>query len=531
MRFYYFPDTDKNLVRLLTLTGVLLAIWVIALLHGRINIDATLYLEAARRFAAGDTQGAMTLYNWPLFPWLMAKIHGHTGLSVQYSAHFLSVVFFGITTWSFLTLIRESGGNRITVLSGAVLLFSAPYIVGDVLPMIMRDQGFWAFHLLSLLFFLRFYRSRTWIHALAWQSAAILAVLFRVEGVTFLILLPLMLAFHHELAWPHRWAALAKTYTLPLLGIVFLVLALLLVPGLDTHKFLGRLIEIQTSLQTSYHQLAGGLAAKARIYGEQVLGSFMAEYAMLGLMLTLVAVVVSNIIGASSWLGIVLGCFVRSDKKHEPAKDACRVLYWAAGLNLLNLVVIILTAFLLSGRYAVPLAFIILIFASFHLAGLYQAWCRDRQSFSWRRKTANVALVAILGFFLLDNVIQRGTYPDYEQLAAAWIKQHIASDARVYFDDARMRYYAGAAWDGRETSWDGLMVEIHTHPMPYDYLVLHLKHKHPEAKLALLAEMRQYRQIQQFTAKNGDKVLILRGDGSEQPAAHANLSSDLKGMN
>ena len=528
MRFFYFPDSDKNLVRLLTATGVLLAMWVIALLHGHINIDATLYLEMARRFAADDTQGAMTLYNWPLFPWLMAKIHGLTGLSVQYSAHFLSVVFFGITTWSFLTLIRESGGNRTTVLSGALLLFSAPYIVGDVLPMIMRDQGFWAFHLLSLLFFLRFYRSHTWIHALVWQSAAMLAVLFRVEGVTFLILLPLML-FHHELAWPHRRSALAKAYTLPLLGIAALVLALLLVPGLDTHKVLGRLIEIQTSLQASYHQLAGGLAAKARIYGEQVLGSFMAEYAMLGLMLTLVAVVVSNIVGASSWLGIVLGCFVRSDKKHEPVEDARRVLYWVAGLNLLNLTVIILTAFLLSGRYAVPLAFIILIFASFHLAGLYQAWHRDRQSFSLRKKIAYATLVAILGFFLLDNVIQRGTYPDYEQLAAAWIKQHIAPDAHIYFNDDRMRYYAGAAW-GKNTSFDDLKAEIKTHPVPYDYLVLHVKHKHPEAKLALLAEMRQYRQIQQFTAKNGDKVLILRGDGSAQPDTPVNLDSDLKGM-
>src|SRR5665647_1668734 len=123
MRLAHFLDSDKNVVRLLALIGVLLATWVIASLHGRINIDATLYLEAARRFAVGDTQGAMTLYNWPLFPWLMANIHGLTGLSVQYSAHLLIVVFFGITTWSFLSLICESGGNRTTMLSGTVLLF------------------------------------------------------------------------------------------------------------------------------------------------------------------------------------------------------------------------------------------------------------------------------------------------------------------------------------------------------------------------------------------------------------------------
>jgi hypothetical protein len=180
-------------------------------------------------------------------------------------------------------------------------------------------------------------------------------------------------------------------------------------------------------------------------------------------------------------------------------------------------------ATLLSG--VVPLAYIILIFAAFHLAGLYRTWYHDRASISWRRKTAFAALAV-----MLDNVIQRGTYPDHEQMAAAWIKQNIASDARIYFDEAHMRYYAGAAWDGRNTSWEGLMAEIRAHPRPCDYLVLHVKHKHPEAKLALLAEMRQYRPIQQFTSKNGDNVLILRWEATAQSGTSATLGSDLKGM-
>jgi hypothetical protein len=530
MRFPVAIESDRTLVRWLTLTGMALAIWVITLLHGRINNDATLYLEMARRFAVGDTQGALALYNWPLFPWLMAKIHGLTGMSVQYAAHLLNVAFFGIATWSFLSLIRECGGSRTTLLSGAVLLFSAPYIVGDVLPMIMRDQGFWAFHLLSLLFFLRFYRSLGWGHALAWQSAAMAGVLFRVEGVTFLILLPLMMVFRRDLVWRQRTSVLLKAYLLPLLGIAALALVLLLMPGLDVHKSLGRLIEIQTSLQTSYHQLASGLAMKASIYGKQVLGSFMAEYAMTGLILTLLAVVVANIIGASGWLGIGLGCLVRTERQDVLLQDARQMLYWAVALNLLNLAVIILTVFLLSGRYAVPLAYIILIFAAFHLAGLYRTWHRDRASLSWRSKTAYAALAIVLGLFLLDNVIQRGTYPDHEQIAAVWIKQNVAPDARIFFDEARMRYYAGAAWEGRDTSWGSLMAEIRVNPMPYDYLVLHLKHKRPEARLALLAQMRQYQVIRQFVAKNGDKVLVLRGASSAQPDANVTSGSDLKEM-
>lgn len=508
MRFFKFPLTEKHLVQMLTGMGVVLAVLIIAQLNGRINNDATLYLEMAKRFAAADIHGALKLYNWPLFAWLMAKTHAITGLSVQYSAHLLNVVFFGVATWSFLTLIHECGGNRTTLAAGAILLFSAPYIVGDVLPMIMRDQGFWAFHLLSLLYFLRFYRSGTWCHALAWQATAMLAMLFRIEGVTFLLLLPFAVAFKHELTWRGRGLALVKVYALPLLGLAVIALVLLLMPSPDAGKLLGRILDIQSSLQIVYHQLSVGLLEKANIYGEKVLGSFMAEYAMLGLTLTLIAVVISNIAGATGWLGILLGCFVRPTSDSVPTADAREVLYWVVGLNLLNLVIIILTAFLLSGRYAIPLAFIILVFASFHLSGLYQIWLRDRHIFSGGKKAAYAAVVIVLAFYFVGNVIKRGEYPDYEQVAAAWIKQNLAQKANIYFDDARMRYYANAPWNGRLTDWADLKTALDSNRHPYDYLVLHIKHKHPE-KRDLLDQYPQYRELKRFSARNGDIVLVL----------------------
>lgn len=503
---------NSRLIRLLVLTGMLLATWVILMQQGRINNDATLYLEMAKRFSSGDTQGALSLYNWPAFPWLMAKVHQLTGLSVQYAAHLLGVIFFGIATWSFLSLIHESGGNRTTLLAGGVLLFSAPYIVGDILPTILRDQGFWAFHLTSLLLFMRFYRSKTITHALLWQLSAALATLFRVEGAIFIVLLPLVLIWQPGLNWRVRLTALGKAWSLTLLGAAGIVAILPTMAPLDRQRLLGRFPEIASYLYTLYQQLGGILSAKAQLYGENVLGGFLSEYAMLGLILTLIAVLAGKILGASTWLAIVLAGLPHRSGSPVPNRAARSILYWAAGINLLNLTGVLLVQFVLTGRYAIPLVFIVLVFASFTLAELYQLW-RQSQFPSRKQKVLCIGLVATLAFWAISNLLQLDSSRDYEQEAVAWIKQHAAKTARIYYDDARLRYYADAPWNGRLTDWSDLKIDLYMNSLFYDYLVLHIKHKHPERQ-KFLANFPQYRQIQRFTAKNGDIVLILSSEPS-----------------
>ena len=79
-------------------------------------------------------------------------------MGIQTAAQLLNVLFFGISAFSFTQIIRLAGGSQLTMLAGALILFSAQYIVGDVLEMLMRDEGFWAFYLSGLVFFIRFYQ-------------------------------------------------------------------------------------------------------------------------------------------------------------------------------------------------------------------------------------------------------------------------------------------------------------------------------------------------------------------------------------
>ncbi len=151
--------SENQLQKFITLLAVLIACQVIYTQHGWINDDSVLYFEMARLFSMGEWKQGVAMFSWPFYPALISAVHQLTRFEIQTSAQVLNVLFFAITTYSFISLIRLAGGNKTTLICGGFLLLSSAYIVGDVLPMLMRDQGFWAAFLTSLVYFTRFYHA------------------------------------------------------------------------------------------------------------------------------------------------------------------------------------------------------------------------------------------------------------------------------------------------------------------------------------------------------------------------------------
>src|SRR3990167_6861059 len=137
--------TGTNLQWLFVISAALLA-WRIAYIQqGWVNDDSVLYFEVARLFSIGEWKQGFALYNWPLYPAIISLLHKTTGGDFQFIAQILNVLFFTLATYSFTQIIRLAGGNKLTMFCGVLLLFSTPYIVGNVLGMLLRDEGFWAF--------------------------------------------------------------------------------------------------------------------------------------------------------------------------------------------------------------------------------------------------------------------------------------------------------------------------------------------------------------------------------------------------
>ncbi|OAM52509.1 hypothetical protein A7981_03290 [Methylovorus sp. MM2] len=502
-----FGVVDNWLDVALILLAMTVTWTVICLEQGRINDDAVLYLEVAKYFSHHEWAAGLNLYPWPFYSALVAVLSMLTSLTLETSAHLLSIVFFALTTYAFIRLIRLAGGTDTTVIAGAILLFSNTYIIGDTLPLILRDQGFWAFILISSGYFLQFYRDNTQRHALAWQITCIIATLFRTEGLTFLALMPLAIMLQPQRTLTQRFYQLLSAYSLSLIGIVVIAGILLTMTSLENSNI--KQIQIIFSyIHHVYIQISQGLTDKAHTIGKQVLGEFLSDYGMQGLLLTMLAVIFGKVTGTAGWISFLLSAFQSKLKNVQISAEARTVLIWAGVISIVNMLISLLANFILAGRYAIPVAFIVMTFASFSLAALYE---KAKISKDNKKATWILALIAILACLNLAHIFQpkRHGYA-YEKEAVTWVQAYAKSDQKIFYDNARLRYYADLPLGQRGVAyWDMVERAINDGSLTqHDFLVIHIPKEKPEQQAYLLNHF-DYKIIKEFTSKNKPKIIIL----------------------
>ncbi len=501
--------SESQLIKLVTALGILLTARVIYIQHGWINADSVLYFEMARLFSIGEWKQGMALYNWPLYSALIAFVHKITGIGIQHSAQILDVIFFALTTFSFASLIRLAGGNKTTIACGALLLFSSLYIVGDALPMLLRDHGFWAFLLTSLIFFIRFYRSGKLSDAMLWQLCAIVAVLFRIEAITFLLLLPLIFFTNAAIIMHERIRQSVQTSLITISMAVLLVAALLLIPSVHLSDF-GRIQEVVTLFGHGYLQLTQNLAGRAQFMSEQVLGGYLEGYGLFGVIVTFIGIILVKSASTAGWITLGLLAVTYKTKDAKPATDAQKVFYWVSALALLNMGMIILNTFILSSRYVIALGFMLLLLASFSLASLFKSW-HGKTKASRIKKWMVVVVVVLLSLCLIKNVWPKRDNYNYEQDAVAFVKQYQSQNDTVFYVSQKARYYGGAPYLSRgydfwnftsQTIKDGSIQQ-------YDYLVINMDNGYPEREKELTKALKNHQLIKEFMGfKSRKKIMI-----------------------
>lgn len=477
--------------------AALLALWMIFQSRGVINNDGILYIEAAKQFANHEWQTGLTLYNWPLYSLLIALAHSVTGLELQTSAQALSIIFFALTGAGIAVLVREFGGDRRVMMAAILLLCSSPYLVRSLLPMVIRDHGFLAFHIWSLIFFLRFYRNNTLKYAIGWGGVAVIATLFRIEGIIYLAFLPLIILTSKTLPWIKRFELILKAQALPLALGTFMLVALLISPSISLND-LGRLRDPVSLAKTMFFQLSQGLSEKAEIYGDSVLGPFLQNFSLAGLMATLTLVVVIKSAGSAGWLQFAFAAFFAKLPENQ-LPEPRSVLKWLCFLGLAIAVVILLSVFVLSTRYLLPLATLILVTGAFGLKALFQ---------TIEKKWIVNGLIAIIVLQVAATLWPFHSSNHYEIEASEWIKDHIAPDKKIYFDEGRLRYYAlNDSSDRTEKPWTEVQRLLDSNELnQFDYVIVHLSKKHPEQREWIKQKLGT--PIVIFTNRHGKQIQI-----------------------
>lgn len=426
----YAKSISLNVWRwLYLLIALFIAIKIMANQHGWVNNDSLLYFEQARLLAEKEWAAAVQLFQWPLYAGLIALIHTASGMEIQTSAQCLNALCFVFFVAGFQQLLLASGAKARTLHWGVWLLFSTTYIVGDILGMLLRDEGFWAAYTWGLVYWCRYATSHQPKQALLFQLCMIVATLFRVEAIAYMVAIPLLTliepsaTFHQKL---QRWLASNL-----LIITIMTALAIALLTGTLQSQQLGRLQEVFSQLSGLFTHRLDVIHQKAEVLGQQVLGNLLDDYASISLWSSLLLIILLKTSKVAGYPTLLLLLWPKhqwwSSLSHPMQQLAPHVLI----TGLIVSTVIILNTFVLSSRYVIASGIVMLCLAAFAISHCERYWPR------W----AGRLFMLLLALMVFNNIWDHHAI-DLDREAVNAVAKVKAQDARVFYDTENARFYA-----------------------------------------------------------------------------------------
>ena len=471
-----------------------------------INHDGILYLRAAEAVLAGGWRAGFAIYPWPLYPWLVALLHQATGLGLESAAHLLDFAFQALAVWAFITVVKELGGDRRTLLAAAlVVLVHAPF--NEYRSFVMRDFAYWGFYLLALGSLLRYASAPGVQSALAWGASMVLATLFRIEGVIILFLAPLALLLAPDRAFATRWVQVLIAQMVAI-GVV-VALAGWWLAGAPLEQT-GRLAEPLQWLQQFWGQLAGGFRHKAAALAQAILNQYSSSYAMVGVIALLAVILLAKTIGALTPLYALLALHTWRGRVVPLAGGAGQVLAWLLLLQTAILVGFLVNNFFLPGRHAMAWALTAMLVVPFSLVALHDRW---RERAAGGRAVVRwlfPAVCTLLVVMAVDGLWSFGPSKAYLREAGLWVKARTSPASKVHSNEQIVAFYAGGRGEhlARRFSWGETATLLKNKSWgEYDYLAVEVDRRHPE-RAAVLAAGLGRAPVARFVNARGDQVLV-----------------------
>ena len=297
---------------LAALLSIVCSIWISSR-EMLINPDAICYLQSAAAMK-DNFHFAMSLCGqakWPFYSLLIAGFVHLTPFSYETSAYLINGFFSLLTVLVFMRIIAfltektpfEKDKTLMTLLGALVVLFA--HELNAVKTYIIRDHGFWAFYLLSLLSLLYYFRERQWYYAWAWSLSIVIATLFRIEGAIFLLVIPWMTWFDAGQSKVARARAFLTLNSMTMIGcIAFSGFLWLYHPQIT-----GRLAELQFQLQHGILLVKQNFQLKSLGLAQAVLGESGARDAAPVLFISLIVWYFFNVIANLSLIYSLLVCY------------------------------------------------------------------------------------------------------------------------------------------------------------------------------------------------------------------------------
>jgi len=491
-------DVDVRLVSVVV--GFALTFWVIYV-DSTVNTDGFTYLNAAQLFALGEWQKGYALYPWPLYSLTIAGVHFVTHLSLENSAYFLNYLFFSLSVYFFLSIVKAFSDDRAVLVIAAIVILVHPEF-NEARADVYRDCGYWAFFLGAIYYFIQFYLSGKLSSALSWSIMIIIALLFRVEGIVVAMLLPVTLFLRDETHLKVKFRLVAMSYSV-FVGLGLLaVLWSLVDAGFSEHSF-GRLLE---PLSRGSALINGStLEVRTNMLEKHVVGDMGSDYLYI-----LMAAILASIclVKISSAMGIALLALTVNAicTKNPVLQGKLRYVFWGL-IVIYSMIILAFLAgnFFLQVRYVIPLSLILAMIIPFSIVKIYRVW---DESAGKQRQGIFYFLCLIALYMFGDILIKSGADKSYLKDAGLWVNANIHAPKRILYSDKIIKHYAGEM-SPSNYSFNGVkgVLDRPNHG-GFDYVVLRVRRKIAGNRSnALLKRLEQY-EIKRFGNEVGDIAVV-----------------------
>jgi hypothetical protein len=459
-----------------------------------INADGICYLQSAATIGVAGLHEAMHVCGQAQWPFYSLLIHGLTLISpfsLINAAFVLNGLLSLLTVVSFITLVKMFTERKSVIWFAAVTILLM-HEFNSVREYVIRDHGFWAFYLMSVVLLIQYFRKPSEQGALLWSASLMVATLFRVEGVIFLLLMP-------WLAWFAPVNRLRQFIQLNMLTVITASLALTYAfihqDTVGTSRFGELLFQVHNGLQV----LIQSFNTKSAALANAILNGYSARDAKMIFALMVVAWYGISVVTNLSLIYTVLAGFAYF-KKLLPLDRAGRQVF--SGYLIIN--VLITAPFLveymfLSKRYLIALSLLLMVGVPFAMAALWE------QRRNWLTAVTAVAVVGTA----LGGLIDFGYSKQYIRDAGLWLASNTPAQAAIYSNDLQVMFYSGHfgnAVFAKASEFADMSALDANKWQQYDYLAVHVDPRDPHYVVAL--QHLPWRPVKVFANRRGDAVLI-----------------------
>ncbi len=486
--------------------SVMFSIWVIYT-DEVINSDGIRYIESARLFIEQGWSAGFNHYHWPFYTLLIVSLSKLLFIELETAAYVLNTILLGLLTFMFVRCARELGGDKKVTLAAAILLLTH-VTLNEFRDLIVRDFGYLAFSFTAFYYLLKHKIIGANRDALAAGAAMVVATLFRVEGVVFLILGPLILLWQSIPLQKRLRSCLLVWMPAIILAVITMIgISLLSEGGGLVNNKLSESIWIINNTLLSASQ---GISDKARILEETVLNLQTRNMGTESVVAILIMIMLSDMMSATGVLKPALLVWGIS-KEHI----RCKVKDWSIPVWLLVLNIVILTSFVvgrffLVSRYALYFSLLVSVLAAFPLAELLRSKASSTDVRHLKKsRSVRVILIIMLIYMLGDGLTSSGDKA-YIREAAQWLNIN-AKQSAIFSNEEHMYYYTRrfVPWETMKGTFDATrqskipMVDL----TKYDYLIFKVGRKQKGFEESLKTWI-GIEPTHITRNKRGDKILI-----------------------